>query len=71
MASSDSPWLDAARAAKRALLGTQTVHLLGQSFRVTAESRGRYDDRDYPLLAALARGRRGACSGARPHDYGS
>ena len=50
-------WLEAARAIKRAMIGDQQIRLLGQRFTVTAESRGARDDRDYPVIAALARGR--------------
>lgn len=51
-------WRTAARAVLHALLGNSNVTLLDQPYRVTPIARGVRGDRDYPLLAALAEGRR-------------
>jgi FkbM family methyltransferase len=49
---------NAMHAVLRAARPSTSVTLLGSSYRVTYDARYAHDDRDFPLLAAAARGRR-------------
>jgi FkbM family methyltransferase len=51
-------WRELGRAIKKATLGTGRIDLGGDRYAVAYEARGAWTEPDYPILRALARGRR-------------